>query len=280
VALAAAMLLAAISLAHAAPPASDPELPASGAKLATSAAQPQSDDAAIISALQPQIRATDSTMGGVNPGWDETKKVVHVLSLAQATRDTMKLVGQLRGLRGLLVSRSDLRASDFAPIATLPELDTLWIDQVPVDSTIFRHLASLPSLRSLVLSETRVTSLAGLERLKALRWLGIEASPLGAGQLAPLGRLTELTQLELSGVGIVNCDLVHLRKLKKLEQLTLVDTKITDCGLSRLQCMTWLEYFYLRGPRLTERGSDWLQTRLPHTQVIHFDDPRPGHDPR
>jgi hypothetical protein len=262
----AALVFAMLSSARAAPPAAD--------------AGPPTNDIEVARALKTQIETADPVLGARNPAWDETKTLVRGLSLGHMTPDAMKLVGKLRGLQQLLVSNSGLSADDFAPIAMLPELCEVDIVHVPVDSAIFRRLESLPSLDSLSLSETRITSLAGLERLKRLHALTIETSTLRAGQLAPLAKLTELEWLDITEVGIVDCDLVHLQKLKKLVSLTLVDTKITNCGLRHLACLTELDVLRLRAPHVTDQGSDWLQKKLPHTNVMRFDNIiRPGHNP-
>ena len=246
------VLSAALSAVCAAPPASEAPPPASVA---------ETNDAEIISALEKQVDSIGSE-------WDADERIVRQLSLNGATPEAMKLVGHLRGLQVLAVFDSKLRSADFAPVAELTDLEFVYLKRTPIEAMLFQHLANLPSLKWLIISESRIASFAGLERLTRLEVLEIKVCSLPCGRLAPLEKLTELRQLELFQVGVVDGDLVHLQRLKKLNTLILTGNKITNRSLPWLARMTWLDDLWVSETRVIEQGAEWLDKKLPRTLVI------------
>jgi hypothetical protein len=203
---------------------------------------------------------------------------------------------------------SDASDETMIHFASLPNLEDVRIDHVPVTDSGIGQLAGLTKLQVLALSEVPISDAAldPLSRLPSLKHLGLERTRIGDGALLYVGRITQLRslslaktritdaglaqvsglhqleRLDLHNTHITDAGLAHLVGLIHLEHLNLWFTNITDDGLNKLHGMTSLKYLLLRGTRTTAEGVAAIKQSLPACQVVWFpdeDDFGPDADP-
>ena len=141
-------------------------------------------------------------------------------------QEFLEEIAQLRGLR--LLHLADVTATDLAPLAALPALEQLTINDA-----------------------TKVPDLAWVEPMQALRSLGLEHFKR-VSDLSPLSSLTGLTGLAVEGsmwTAMRVATLQPLAALSNLEALFLTNLRVEDKslrplhGLARLRTLHCARFF-------------------------------------
>ncbi len=129
--------------------------------------------------------------------------------------------------------------SDVLPLASLTQLEELWLDNTGVSDVL--PLAGLTQLEELWLANTSVSDVSPLASLTQLEVLYLHGT--GVSDVSPLASLTQLEVLYLWGTGVL--DVSPLAGLTQLEELSLDNTGVLD--VSPLASLTQLEELWLGG---------------------------------
>lgn len=122
---------------------------------------------------------------------------------------------------------------------------------------------------SLILAGQNVhdAQLVSVEALHDLKFLSLEATPVGDAGVAHLAKLTELQSLSLAGTRVTDAGLANLAGLSSLENLDLKGLAITNHGLSELATLTGLRRLYVSRGGPTTAGIDSLESAIPQLHV-------------
>jgi Leucine-rich repeat (LRR) protein len=137
--------------------------------------------------------------------------------------DELALLTHYPGLTRLRLRETDAESADFAPLATLTDLEHLNLEDAPLSAGALAHIAGLASLEYLDLEGTGATD----------------------AHLAHIAGLINLNVLDLEGCPISDAGLAHLSELRKLETLRLEDCRLTGEGFQHLAGLKLLENFDL-----------------------------------
>lgn len=198
---------------------------------------------------------------------------------------------KLPNLEALAFS-SDISASDFQVLATLPHLHRLALHSCKMNAASVKQLASMTSLRRLQVSHsnigdqelgviatmrdleelslwyTQVTD-AGLRHVVALNKLQalqiVVASDAG---LASIAGLSNLKALYLTSSKISDAGMRHISGLSNLELLVLCDTQVTDAGLQSLKPLKRLKELYTEYGPVTDQGVAAIRREMPSLTTV------------
>ena len=196
-----------------------------------------------------------------NDGWDKLPRLAALQTL---------------DLSGTQISQLDLE--------DLSELNTLAIDDMPLESLRLKDLPKLAgtlivtSSAPLVAEIENLAALQGIyvqqqcvERLRvenvpALTYLDLTGSSVDDSMLRDVGQLTSLQAALLGDTDITDTTLSRLSDLQHLDQLDLENTAITDDGLAALSPQLQLTVLNLTGTNISDRGLRHLsgQIQLSH----------------
>jgi hypothetical protein len=162
-----------------------------------------------------------------------------------------------------------LRSGELAVLVSLPNLETLWIDEYKnFDDTHFASLPTLPTLKNLALVRTAVTekSIPAIAAMKSLEFIRLERafgfrdvqgketmywipeSPWTDKTLEYLSTCTALKTITLRGPSTISDEgLKHLGKMSNLESVMLDAPQITWDGVRYLQTLPNLKSAWLDG---------------------------------
>jgi Leucine-rich repeat (LRR) protein len=146
----------------------------------------------------------------------------------------------LRGLKGLRFLRADnirVTSRGLEHLATLPDLQGLWLSNTAITDAGLKRIARIKSLRVLVIDRVRITDngLAALVQLPNLEHLSLWRNYITDAGCRHIGRMSELRHLSLDETKVTDAGLKHLRHLKNLEYLSVWRTDVTDEGIRELK---------------------------------------------
>jgi formylglycine-generating enzyme required for sulfatase activity len=179
----------------------------------------------------------------------------------------------LAHLKGLTHLRAlhlrDTRVTDagLVHLKGLTDLEFLVLEFTPITGSGFVHLKELPKLESLSLWGCQQFTGEGLEHLKGLKGLNLDATKVNDAGLAHLQGLTRLASLDLRGTPVTDAGLAHLKGLTSLTHLPLDYTQVGDAGLVHLKACTKLARLYLKKTKVTARGIADLRKALPQCRI-------------
>lgn len=132
-----------------------------------------------------------------------------------------------------------------------------------------KSLRKLRHLRALSLEGTPVndSDLACLEGLTELVHLDLSRTSITDGGMAKLEGLGALRSLNLRDAKVTDVGLVHLLALRGLESLNLDQTATTDVGLKHVRVLKDLEFLSCRNSDVTRSGIAMLMTWRPRLNV-------------
>ena len=142
------------------------------------------------------------------------------------------------------------------------EVHVRYWSKYPEGELTDNFLMSVDSVDNARIITQDVTSLAGIERCKNLRWLGMGFGPLT--DLSPLRGLTNLEHLNLTQCHTIT-DISPLWRLNKLKSLELTSNKISD--ISPLLGMSQIVQLYLSHNIINNISSLQLMDKL---EVLHI----------
>jgi hypothetical protein len=122
-------------------------------------------------------------------------------------------------------------------LTTLEQLERLWLGDCPSGDDGYRHLAAFGHLWSLYLGGSSIgdRGLVHLGEIPRLKELSLNGCPnITSSGLAPLAKLRMLRHLHLDRTPIDDATVPHLAKLESLRILHLSGTKLTATGVSEL----------------------------------------------
>jgi hypothetical protein len=137
-----------------------------------------------------------------------------------------------------------------------------------------QKLSDLPAITvpfGLDLHGRKVTDgdLKELARLKTLRYMRLNDTPVTSAGLTHLSGLSDLQAVDLGGTQVSDAGLKELAGLKNLQVLLLDNTKVTNEGLMALTPLKALRAVNVRKTQVTEEGVRQLQKALPDCRVFH-----------
>ena len=172
---------------------------------------------------------------------------------------------------------TDEGLASLKPLTRLRELN---LTATAITGAGFKHLKTLRELNALVLWRCPISSLAGLQGVGQITFLGLSDTPIDGQSLEPVAQLTDLEELDLSRTRIADAGLAALKRLARLERLDLSDLPITDAGLESLKDLKELRSLNLSKTRITGTGFKYLKAlrNLDHLEAFELPDPEPRHD--
>jgi eukaryotic-like serine/threonine-protein kinase len=218
---------------------------------------------------------------------------LHTLNVSETRLTTLGLahVCEIESLAWLVLSGNELTDQDLTELRTLPQLKSLWLNEIPITGTGFLQLQEIPigvlylgnsqvddegitaiggltELGELYLAGTNVTNdgLESITNLKQLRQLNLADTDVTNDGLRHLSSCENLHNLWLHNTNIDDAGLEHLRELQ-LSILNIADTKTTDAGLEHLTGLKSLKSLNLRGTEVTPAGVEKLEAALPNCEI-------------
>jgi hypothetical protein len=168
-----------------------------------------------------------------------------------------------------LTRQGDVTDADMTCFASLPDLETVSIDHLPLTDSGVRHLSGLAKLRQLRLCEVPITdsALDALSRLPSLSDISLDRTRVGDRSLLFLGRMKSLRSLNLKWTRVTDSGLRHLVGLLRLEDLDLACTQITDSSIEHLRRLANLKTLSLGATQVTREGFESIKKTLPACSV-------------
>jgi len=154
-------------------------------------------------------------------------------------------------------------AVDFAPLALYPELEELWIDELPWETTEIKNveqLYAMPKLRKLNIWDKQMP-LLDISRISALE--SLQADPAAPKHIINIGQAAGLRLLSL--YSYKGKDLTEFTNLKNLTSIDLVNPAIGSLnGLEQMPQLEGLELMDTRNLKdVSLIGELPTQNRLP-----------------
>lgn len=179
--------------------------------------------------------------------------------------------GKHPNLRKMSLKKTKVTEVGLASLASLPRLQMLDLEALPMSDKRIGEIAKFPALNRLNLKCCNFsgTGLKGLEGCKSLGMLSLEHTNVNAGMLKPLQKLATLKELNLKCNGLVDGDMQSVTALAQIERLNLGRTKITDAGLRRLAKMKNLRWLNLKECEgISSAAVADLRRRLPSCEIV------------
>lgn len=159
------------------------------------------------------------------------------LDASKVTKAGLQNLEKMQGLQTVSLSAMRLEPDSLAPLGTLPQLETLYLSNVPATGGL-SHLAGLQYLKRLFLSD-------------------VNLSPTDWGDL---DKLRNLEQLMLERTNASDATMVHLKNLKHLKHLDLLQTQVSDASCAVFGSLPELENLNLGYCRITGLGIKLLRS--------------------
>jgi hypothetical protein len=191
----------------------------------------------------------------------------------QVTDDGLAHLKGLTKLRSLVLWGKDVTDAGLDHLKGLRGLTLLMLFRAQVsDAGAQRLLAGLPELQELFLAELPVSDavLGPLKKLPRLRKVTLGGAVLRGKVLPALAELPALTELGLEGPELTDAGVERLGELKRLEVLSLANSALTDRGLAKLHALTNLRELDLTGTRVTPAGVAALRKALPACRITRL----------
>ncbi|MBS2007231.1 MAG: hypothetical protein JST01_09335 [Cyanobacteria bacterium SZAS TMP-1] len=189
-------------------------------------------------------------------------------------------IGHLKGLREVVLDRSEVSDAALQHVCELPELQRLSVFAASFSGTCLKGLSALPHLASLRLSQNYLNQaeLRYLSNMHSLRSLALSRCNLKNAALRDVGKCTLLTALDLSGNPDLSDEgLNNLAALKNLRYISMGQTKCTIKGLLQLQGLP-LNYIQLAEGQLSSADLAALRRAFPSLNIFQKLHSRPVND--
>jgi internalin A len=170
-------------------------------------------------------------------GVDYFFNIVAVDLDGRATDLELVHVGNLKRLRSLQLSESEVTDSGLAYLQGLTSLNRLTLKSTGVTDAGLAHLKGLTSLEEIRLQATGCSDagMAHLSALPRLKILGLANTRVTAAGLARLIAASRLEQVIIPGTRVTDDDLVYLEGLKSLRLLGLGNAPVSDEAVDHLR---------------------------------------------
>jgi len=192
-----------------------------------------------------------------------------------------------------------LRFDQLRQIGVLPSLETLNLNQTPIDSADFSWVQQFPNLKILLLSGTGAddNSLRFIGSLRELKVIHLADCHLSDSSIPILWKLPNLTDVNLGGsqigdtsfTGLGSCTTIRSIKIPKtrisdrgvetiatealqndlhIESLVLRSCRITDRALVRIASLRTLRLIDLTDTEVSKDGAEFMRTALPECRIF------------
>ena len=165
-------------------------------------------------------------------------------------------LAQFKNLRQLSLNRTKASLAGVQKIATLKQLETLFLGETDINDEQLALLGNLAQLRVLRIDRSTITDkgLAPLSKLNQLEEVTLTESKLQGHTLDRWAGMTSLTRLTLTANPIDDKGLANAAKIVSLQSLELQKTKVTDAGLSHVAGLKNLQLLVLNDTSVSDAG--------------------------
>ncbi len=185
--------------------------------------------------------------------------------------EALQGLAQVTQIESLILENTAITGEGLKRLHTLSQLDTLILfDCQGLKAGGLQQLSALPALESLTLENSPVDE-AEFASLSRLRNISIQGTSWSQGLPEGLAGMNNVRSLTLENCPVTDEDLGQIAKMKNLQMLTIDDTKVTQAGLEQLLDHPELETVTVR----SYPESTWIQLgsddSLSHYEVEQLD---------
>lgn len=175
----------------------------------------------------------------------------------------------LKGIRALVLDKSDASDEGFKSVAKLTGLEKLNAFLVPSQGALLKDCTTLKKLKILCLDSVTIKEeyLKYLREYSSLRSLSLSHTGLGDVGLKSIGACTNIEELVISrNSRITDAGLAHLKSLSKLRSINLLETSVTAKGLLALKGLP-LRSLLVSSTNISESEASMLKAAFPGLNI-------------
>ena len=204
---------------------------------------------------------------------EECLRTVYYVDFPKDTTDAdLEVLRDLPNLTQVnLNEAASITPAGLAPLAELPRLEVLYLNQTPARDEGLAHARHLHGLKEIWIEHTGITdaSIPWIASNPALTHLDLDGARITDKSAPLLAKLQNLEVLALRGTHITSRGVAELARLPRLKHLYLKETAVDDEGLQHLAKIKTLETLDVRRTRVTDAGKKRFQLARPGCR---FDD--------
>jgi hypothetical protein len=209
------------------------------------------------------------------PGWQKllglNSNPFMITFQGNCSESPLTHLADLKGLyvTSVFITKCRVTGEGLCSLRDLPDIDSVWLDNVELGNSGLINLLDLPRIRSLTLHYTPLSDkdfliVCALKQLKCLELVGID---LREKDLGKLKMLKELRILDLIKTRVSDSSLEHLPLFPTLRCLNLSYTEITDRSLDILKKQSGLSSLYLQGTEISKNGLYAFHKAMPNIDI-------------
>ena len=214
-------------------------------------------------------------------------KNLTTLSLAEVSINDKGLrhLASLTKLQSLDLTSTHVSGTGLADLAGAAELAHLHLTYAPIKADQLAHLAAFAQLRTLDVSAASASAsninddtLAQLEKLPGLKFVGLRSARITDAGLDHLAKLKDLEVLDLEGTPVTDAGIEKLADLGRLYRILLNRTSVTDQVTITLAKIKTLRSIALKQTSVSAGSLDTLQAALgPQCEIVRPTVREPSH---
>jgi hypothetical protein len=188
------------------------------------------------------------------------------------TNEGMKPVAKMPALRALDVEQTDVNDAGLAILASAPKLEDINLKKCDLTAEGYKHLAEIKTLKRIRAAQTNtddacLAAIAGMAHLELLDLQ--DCNRITADGLAVLKNFKNLRSLRLWGETVSDQVMGYISEAKSLKSLSLDKTAVGADGLAQIQGLTGLtEMSFFGANNIT---SDAIEKLKPFAQLRTLD---------
>ena len=192
------------------------------------------------------------------------------LRFTPVTNAGLEYLEELSELEVCNLQGTSVTDAGLASIAHLTKLKSFSVERTQVSDLGLVHLKKLPRLETLYLGGCQVAG-PGLNELVDLpiSYLSFQDSKINDHVVEGIVKLKRLKTLGLDDTPVTNACLARLRALEELEVLWLDSSKVTNDAIDDLTALGKLQRLHLRNTAVTPDGYEKLKKRMPQTHIYY-----------
>jgi hypothetical protein len=236
-----------------------------------------------------------SDHGPLGPDFHSDLSVVSLRNFT-LTPELAERISRVTSLRNIQIYDSTVQAGAMAPLARLPQLESLQvlncelrdpeaftsfadrgleylvIDGVALSQEQLAQIGRIKAVEQLSFAQTPITDeqLRAIAQMKQLVSITLQATSVRGSGLAHLAGMERLNYLSLCGSPVDDEGMAHLPRLAQLMVLDLSETQITDGAMTSLARLPALHNLWLRDTAVTDAALPPLK-KLPQLGYVHVD---------
>jgi len=238
---------------------------------------PQEEDAQVVQPAEPLPVGEEETAAinklqqrGAEIDLDDAQhaRIVELVN-SKATDDDLKLLSSLPCLESLDITGGKITKAGLVHLRQLPDLQRLYINDLPISSNALENVAEMTKLDVLSLRNTKIgdEGMAHLRKLKALTVLNLSKTKITNNTLKQIRGLKRLDTLVLADTAVTGDGFTDLQFLKNLRTLNVDRCKSVPGNLSTLGGMRELRMLYIKGCSVPQDETDELSDRNPRLYI-------------